>query len=116
MLIFVMIVFTAFYTAFADRQIAVQQHQASLTAEEIANDAVFEIRMALLQGDGYSRNFTLPGELRGNEYSIDIVDGTLVVSWDGRNLYRDAIVDTVNGDIVPGENRISNQEGELYVE
>lgn len=116
MLIFVMLVFTTFYTVFADRQMEVRQQQESLMAEQITNDVVFEIQMALVQGDGYARTFTVPEELLGNEYSMDVVNKTLILSWDDRNMYQDAIVDTVTGEFAPGENRIENVEGDIRVE
>ncbi len=116
MLIFAMFVFTAFYSSLASNQTDVQNQQETLMAENIANDAVFELQMALTQGDGYSRNFTLPHALLGNTYTVNLTSGTLIVQWDDRNLYKDAPITTINGNITPAENQIRNDDGELYVD
>lgn len=116
MLILVMLVFTAFYTSFASNQTAARQQQETLMAERIANDAVFEIQMALIQGDGYRRNFTLPHAIHGNAYTVNVTDGAFIVQWNDRNLYKDVPITSINGTFSPAENRIRNADGEVYVD
>lgn len=116
MLIFVMLVFTTFYTFFVNKQVAAQQEQEALMAEYIANQASFEVRMALTQGDGYTRNFTLPQQVMGTDYTVDVSNGLLILDWGDRIVVKNVVVDAVNGNIVQGENRIRNRDGELYVD
>ena len=51
-------------------------------AEDIAALAKNEIDLAKSATDGYNRNFILPSKIKGNDYSIEIIDNReLVVKY-----------------------------------
>lgn len=72
-----------------------------------------EINMANIFGGGYRRNFTLPNNIAGHEYIIEIENGSrvLVLEWEGRNVVEEIITPKINGIPKPGKNTIRNVEG-----
>lgn len=115
MLSFMMIAFAAFYSVFVDQHVTAMEQRRATHAEAIADRAAFELDMALSQGDGFSRNFTLPNEVVGADYSITVYDGLLVLEWGDRRVMDSTAAPGINGELEPGLNRVENRGGVLYV-
>lgn len=116
MIIMVMIVFAVFYTQMASEQFSAQRQQQTLYMDAVAQKVAFELKMGLAQGPGYHRNFTLPQQMLGNSYTVNVTDGLVVLGWQNTTAVTNVPVKTINGNITPGENRIRNNGGELYVD
>lgn len=110
-----LILFAGFFTFFADRQataVSIQQNQqAASTAEKVA----FELDLALTQGDGFSRTFDLKENIAGEDYTVTLHNETVQLTYDEKDFLAPTAARNVSGTVVPGENRIKNQGGELYV-
>lgn len=117
MLSFIMLAFAAFYGMFVTNQAAALEDQRALFAEAIADQAAFDLNLALAQGDGFERNTTLPDSIGGFPYNVSVADRTVVVRWDDiRRVSAATAVPTVTGGFEPGDNTVSNQGGVIHVE
>lgn len=83
-----MIVLASLYTFMAAKQQDTLNFREERSAESIAEKSSFQVEMALVQREGYSRVFTLPGGINGNDYSVEIGEGSIVVDWQESDLYR----------------------------
>ncbi|MFB6166851.1 MAG: hypothetical protein ABEJ62_01155 [Candidatus Nanohaloarchaea archaeon] len=115
MLSFMMLAFSGFYTFFVNQQIAAVQNQRAVYAEAVADKAAFELDLALAQGDGFSRNFTLPESLGGADYNITVRGEIVLLEWGERQVLSSTAAPEVQGNLTPGGNRVENRGGVLYV-
>lgn len=76
-----MFMLAVLYTVMADKQTETFQQRSQDNAHAISNKVSFNLEMALVQGEGYSRVFSLPENIAGNKYNILIDGGTTRVSW-----------------------------------
>lgn len=61
------------------------------TADLVAEKVSFQVEMALVQGDGYSRVFNVPEEIGGRSYNITVSAGSTIVEWGGKSHIRPAL-------------------------
>lgn len=88
--------------------ITMKQNQASfrsntMDARMTGQNAAFQVEMALAQGEGYSRIFTLPNRIAGEPYRVRVINSTLVVDWENSNyvmptLYRGKEIEFTTND------------------
>lgn len=50
-------------------------------ASEVASNIGFQSEMALVQGPGYSRAFSLPGNIAGRPYNVTVVNTSVYISY-----------------------------------
>lgn len=81
-----MFMLAVLYTVAADKQVETFQQRSQDNARAIADKVSFNLEMALVQGEGYSRVFSLPQSIAGNKYNILIDGGTTRVSWSEENI------------------------------
>lgn len=62
-------------------------YQAERNADFIASKTSFQIEMALVQGEGYSRTFSLPGGIKGSNYTVEVGGGGVDVEWQDSSIY-----------------------------
>lgn len=110
-----LLIFTAFYAFFADQQLTVQEQEFARKAASTADTAAFELDMALLQGDGYSRTFDLPETIGGDSYTITAENQSVRIRYNNQDFFGQTAVDTVDGDLAPGTNRVENRGGAIRV-
>jgi hypothetical protein len=60
--------------------------QQSDASRRVADEVSFELEMALVQGDYYSRVFSLPESIGGAPYSVNATRGALKISWRNRSI------------------------------
>ena len=101
--------FIAFFSII-QRNISNQnEDKEKILLQSIALDVRDEINMAAESSDGYSRNFTLPENILGKDYEINISDNFVYVSTEKNGfVYR---ISQVSGSIQKGINRIIKQNG-----
>lgn len=81
-----MFMLAVLYTVMADKQTDTFQQRAQEDARAVADKVSFNLEMALVQGEGYSRTFSIPENIAGNPYNILIQDGTTRISWSSENI------------------------------
>ncbi|MDY6774123.1 MAG: hypothetical protein SVS85_02885, partial [Candidatus Nanohaloarchaea archaeon] len=67
---------------------AVYEYQNTRAAEKVAEYVSFQVEMALVQGDGYSRVFSLPDRIGGRVYTVTLLNGTTRVEWGNQTAYQ----------------------------
>ena len=68
-----------------------------------------------LEGDGFSANLTLPEDVAGIDYSVDIGNGFVFLNMSSRIYTRRLATRNVTGNIKKGDNIIENVNGVLVV-
>lgn len=118
MLFFVLLVFASFYTLFLDKKVEVQRRRERYQAEIISDGIRYHLSFALAQGTGFSNNFTLPDRIQSNEYNISLTvnQGTtsIFVDYEDGEVFSE-VPSEVIGNLSPGECKVENREGVLYV-
>jgi hypothetical protein len=80
MVSFSMLILASLYTVMADKQRDAVDFQQRETVNFVAEKVAFELEMALVQREGYSRVFSLPGSIAGDSYTVNITRGDPVNS------------------------------------
>lgn len=83
-----MILLAALTTVMASKQKDTADYQATNNAEMVAEKLSFQVEMALVQGEGYSRVFNLPSGIAGSNYTVEVGNGGSEVRWSDKSLYR----------------------------
>jgi hypothetical protein len=83
-----MIILASLYSLMAQKQQDTASFQQDKNAEYISEKVAFEIEMALVQGEGYSRVFSLPSAIGGSNYSVRAGNGEVFTEWDDGSIYR----------------------------
>jgi len=85
-------------------------------AQDVASVVKEEIDLANTMPDGYQRTFALPKKLRGNNYSVRIIDNReLVVDFfDVEHVV--FLPSNIVGNVSPGSIKISKSEGVVYLD
>lgn len=85
-----MFMLAVLYTVMADKQTDTFQNQLQDNAQGIADKVAFNLEMALVQGEGYSRVISLPENVAGQEYSVLATDGLIRVNWSSDSIVEPA--------------------------
>ena len=86
-----------------------------LIIKDLASNVRDEINLASTSSDGYSRNFKLPQDILGLDYSIHIINDLVYLNTsDGRHAVSFPIVN-ISGSVIKGVNRISKNNGQIYM-
>lgn len=88
MVSFSMLILASLYSLMADKQQETVSFQQDRNAEYISEKVAFEVEMALVQGEGYSRVFSLPASIAGNSYSVRAGNGEIHTEWGSDSMYR----------------------------
>lgn len=110
-----LVLFAGFFTFFADRQMTAHAIQQQRLATTTAEKAAFELDLALTQGDGFSRIFDLQETIEGEDYTVTVINETVVLTYKETDILAYTAAENVTGDIQPGTNRVRNEEGVLHV-
>lgn len=74
-----LVVLTGLMTAVNQQQNQALLFSNSYEAQQLAQDIAFHAEMALVQGPEYSREFTVPNRVGGQNYTIYITESTTVI-------------------------------------
>lgn len=83
-----MIILASLTTLMVAKQQDALNYQADRNAEFISEKTSFQVEMALVQGEGYSRVFSLPAGIKGSNYTVTVGNGGVVVDWGDNSLYQ----------------------------
>ena len=89
--------------------------KARADALDIGNHVSSEIDTALAEGDGYSKTISLPSNILGVLYTVSVDRNYVFVSWRGKNAASRTTADSVIGNFIFGNNKISNRGGVIFV-
>lgn len=81
-----MFMLAVLYTVMADKQAETFEKRSQDNARAILDKVSFNLEMALAQGEGYSRVFSLPENIAGNNYNVLIDGGTARISWSSSSI------------------------------
>lgn len=112
---FMFLVFLGFISVTTSKIIEAKENERQQIAEDIAALARNEIDIAKSMADGYARNFNLPTKIKGNSYTIEIIDNReLVVKYIDKE-YVEFIPEKVVGNVNLGANSIRKENGVVYI-
>ena len=112
---FMLLVILGFFAVTSSSVLEAREERDKKIAEDIADFAYREIELAKSVNDGYMRVFVMPQTVNGIDYSIRIIDDReLAVNYLGFE-YIKFLPSNVTGDIVKGNNKISKNNGVIYI-
>src|SRR3989338_7112154 len=112
---FMFLVFLGFIAVVTSRIIEAKENERQQIAEDIAALARNEIDIAKSMTDGYARNFAIPAKIKGNSYTIKIInDRELVVKYLDKE-YVEFLPEKVVGNVNIGLNEISKIGNTVYI-
>lgn len=92
-----------------------QFEEITIAVRETALTIQDEISLAHSSADGYSRQFSLPSNLNGKEYTAQILENSIYVKTiDGKHAVALPILN-VTGDILIGNNLIYKIDGVVFI-
>lgn len=83
-----MVLLAVLTTVMVAKQQDTIDYRAGQNSESIGEKVSFQIEMALVQGEGYSRIFTLPGSIQGSNYTVTVGEGATEVFWRDDSFYQ----------------------------
>lgn len=99
-----LIVLAVLFTNAADRQVETFDYRENVHISSIADKVSFEVEAAQAYGPGYERNFSLPREVFGREYTVKVTEevvtatsGNRTVASTSRYSGRDITIKSVEG-------------------
>lgn len=110
-----LLMFSAFFTVFSQRQISAGNLQNQRTAASIADKVAFELDLALTEGSGFSRTFELRDSIGGNPYTVTLHQGTVLLEYGEKDVLSSSAAKNITGTVQPGTNTVTNNGGTLYV-
>lgn len=112
---FMLLVILGFFAVTSSSVLEAREEKNKKIAEDIASIAYREIEIAKSVNDGYTKTFTIPQTVNGIDYSIRIInDRELIVNYLGFE-YIKFLPSNVTGNIVKGNNKISRNNGIIYI-
>lgn len=110
-----MLIFSTVYTIVSEKTIHAYDSKSNSEAIELSEKIASEINTAVSEGDGYSKNITLPNNIFGSEYAIEVDEGSVFVKVNRRNAVSRTITKNITGTFISGNNQISNKDGVILV-
>ena len=114
-----MIILASLYSVMAAKQEDTLDYRQERTAERVAEKVSFEAEMALVQGVGYSRVFSLPEGIAGDDYEVVIGDGSVEVNWSYGLIYRLSRYQKEDIKLEPGDSsrvfKVKHNESGVYI-
>lgn len=76
-----MAVLSVLFGVITNKQATVFEKQNRDMAEQVASNVAFQVEMAMVQGEGYSRPFYLPRNIAGTNYTVNVANESVYVGW-----------------------------------
>lgn len=113
-----LLIFSVFGPIYMQQTIQIGNQRENIKAERVASVMEKEINTAIRFGSGYSRNFTVPREIGGSNYTVGLYpdERVLMVEWEDKIKRKQLLGNRFQGSPDPGENRISNVNGSIVFE
>lgn len=82
---FSLLILVILMSAVTMKQNQVNMRSNNMDGQMVGQNVAFQVEMALVQGEGYSREFILPSRIAGDPYRVRVINSTLVVDWKNNN-------------------------------
>lgn len=89
------------------------QEKERIVAQSVALDVQDEINLAAESSEGYFRGFSIPENILGKEYQINVTQGRILISFDKFSASYNSR--NVSGIIKKGLNEIKKENGTVYL-
>ncbi len=93
----------------------ISKTKKDLEAEKTLSMVSGNINTAVLEGDGFSVNLTLPEKILGLGYSFSLDSNYLVLNLSNSFYHRVLLTKNITGLPLPGKNLIYNNKGEIII-
>ncbi len=100
------LVLAGLYGVMVSKQGQANEFNNRQTADLVAEKVSFQVEMALVQGEGYSRVFSLPDEIAGRSYNVTVREGSTIVDWGEESHLRPALYEQREINITTRDNNI----------
>jgi hypothetical protein len=104
----------AMYAGWA-KSIEIGDVKTNLEAEKILNQVAGKINTVLMEGDGFRINMTLPEQVAGFNYTLEIQNYAIILDLSGRPYVSSVMVENISGDFSQGVNTLENRKGMIFV-
>jgi hypothetical protein len=111
----VIFLFTLLFVAINENLGDKIKEKNNIEIKEIAYTVQDEINLATESSNGYIRNFKVPDDINGKNYSINITADMVYVKSINENNAIALPIPIISGNIVKGENTIKKQNGIVYL-
>jgi len=105
--------FTLFLAGVHSENLKIRQREEEIIIEDIALSVKEEIDIARETSDGYKRNFSIPTTILGREYKIQIIQNKVYLETEKYGF--STSIGEVEGEIKKGENKITRENGKVYI-
>lgn len=89
------------------------------TEDVYARNVIEKVRMAIntavIEGDGFSSQFTVPASLNGAAYNLTVSRNNIYLEWSGNSRVGRVITSNITGSVTKGVNQISNVGGVIVL-
>jgi hypothetical protein len=110
---FVLFFFISFFTIIQLNIEEKNKDKEIIILQNLALNVQDEISIASKASDGYSRSFSIPNNVLGKDYVINITETLIYVKL--KDFYISYKIPEVNGQIKKGPNFIRKQDGSIYL-
>ncbi len=76
-----MAILSVLFGAISQKQSSVFERQNHEIGTQVADNVGFQAEMALVHGEGYSREFYLPRKIAGTSYNLTVQNKTVYIGW-----------------------------------
>ncbi len=113
-----MIILAVLYGVMTSKQIDTFEQRAETNAETVATEIGFNVEMALVQGEGYSRVLALPSAIAGENYSVNMTNRRVILEYGDHTIseptrYPEQIYFEVNDS--SNEFKVENRGEEVHI-
>ncbi len=110
-------VFSIMYGIYQNEFSATSRRVQILTLRQVADDVSLSINSAVLQGDGYATNATLPYKIGASDFYVNVTNGVVTLTITDNKLSTASRIMTKNvtGAFLKGQNMVRNRGGVIYV-
>ncbi|MCK5474014.1 MAG: hypothetical protein KAI53_01290 [Candidatus Aenigmarchaeota archaeon] len=111
---FALLAFSVVYLSFIDKDIDTISEKINSLARKTTDDIAFDIRVAVTEGDGYEKNFTIADSFYGINYIVNITDYLVFITVNDRSFLSHIPIENITGTVIPGKNTIICSGGKIY--
>jgi hypothetical protein len=118
---FMMLVFIIFFVLIQQKIVRVADEKTAANARQVLDTIVNEIKLAESVTDDYYREFVLPNDINGIEYTVDIIQGPgetveVVAKYSGKEqvYFLEELVDK-DSTVGIGLNTITKKDGKILI-
>ncbi|MCK5177431.1 MAG: hypothetical protein KAQ92_06910, partial [Candidatus Aenigmarchaeota archaeon] len=110
------LIFSVFYTNILQKNMTLKEDRLDQNSRQLTYYIAHELNNVFVQGDGYSRNITLPQNILNYNYSVRVIDNMVYVYMETNNTYlKKTIPANISGSFTKGLNCLANIRGTIYV-